>query len=1035
MYLSQYFTCEEIDERLLQGYYDDLVEAGFVGTIQEFWAFILSIADKVDKVDGYSLSKNDFTDELKEKLDNIEEYANYITKVSELENDSDYQTGEQVEAAIAALVDGASDALDTLKELAEALDNDPNFATTITNKITEVRNELLDEITRATEAEADLSNNIEQVKSDILASIQELISQFDITAEELQTQITNLETKVENDIANLASYKTEMATTIEEVRTEAKDYTDAETTRSMEVEADLQDQIRELTNTHTTDLASVNAAIENEVAARQSADTTLQTNIDTEAATRAAEDEAIRAEFAAADEAIKNNSVQWVNVATSDLPNRKAIVLPTLGDIILGTDADGNTRALLQLNRWGVVDVGNAGYPINLNTPDGVRPTVQEASQTGEQAHSLAYLSDIQQWFGSIELPEEYQQTCYVIPIPSLTQDFIDTHGNPEYINGTVFDSDTNSYILGRPYLAVAYQDIGLVTHYSLYTANNSAYIGSIFYAMVELAKQDEDNLAEVKQSIQDVINDNAIDRSDLEALIQEEAEARAEADNVLDEAKVDKVEGYGLSQNDFTDTLLEKLNSIEDYANYVSNISELVNDVGYQTADEVTAAINNLIGAAPGVLDTLEEIAAALGDDPNFATTITKKLAALAEDINTEAEAREASDNTLQTNIDNLGTTVDTKLAALQTDLQNQINTEITERQNADSNLQALISSEASERQNADSNLQAQITQELSDRQAADQALQSQITDLATQLGQAGSNLKDYIDTLIANLQTQISSNTSLINTNTSNIQRNLELIQGLQSQVNSINELITQVNELINTEISERKAADEVLQSNIDKVSADLVTEAATREAADQVLQNNIDALESDLIQKLDTLEAKHDSDIEAEETARKEADQFIQDQIDTFPDNIRVDESLSQTATAVVINHTYKSKDADQKYTVEGTNPITIPAATSTTAGVMSATDKGNLDQVQVDLVNEVTNRQSADAILQSNIEAEASARGDADTALQIQITANTALIEALSIRVDTLVSTLESMQSTIEAQQVKIDELIEALTLKS
>lgn len=41
-----------------------------------------------------------------------------------------------------------------------------------------------------------------------------------------------------------------------------------------------------------------------------------------------------------------------------------------------------------------------------------------------------------------------------------------------------------------------------------------------------------------------------------------------------------------------------------------------------------VVAAINALINAAPGAMDTLKEIADALGDDPNFATTILNQLA-----------------------------------------------------------------------------------------------------------------------------------------------------------------------------------------------------------------------------------------------------------------------------------------------------------------------------------------------------------------------------------------------------------------------
>jgi hypothetical protein len=44
-----------------------------------------------------------------------------------------------------------------------------------------------------------------------------------------------------------------------------------------------------------------------------------------------------------------------------------------------------------------------------------------------------------------------------------------------------------------------------------------------------------------------------------------------------------------------------------------------------------VKAAIDALVSAAPGALDTLNELAAALGDDPNFASTMTSALAAKA--------------------------------------------------------------------------------------------------------------------------------------------------------------------------------------------------------------------------------------------------------------------------------------------------------------------------------------------------------------------------------------------------------------------
>ena len=42
MYTSKHYTCEQIDQRLLQGYYDDAVEAGYNGTIEQFQEDLLA---------------------------------------------------------------------------------------------------------------------------------------------------------------------------------------------------------------------------------------------------------------------------------------------------------------------------------------------------------------------------------------------------------------------------------------------------------------------------------------------------------------------------------------------------------------------------------------------------------------------------------------------------------------------------------------------------------------------------------------------------------------------------------------------------------------------------------------------------------------------------------------------------------------------------------------------------------------------------------------------------------------------------------
>ena len=52
------------------------------------------------------------------------------------------------------------------------------------------------------------------------------------------------------------------------------------------------------------------------------------------------------------------------------------------------------------------------------------------------------------------------------------------------------------------------------------------------------------------------------------------------------------------------------------------------LNNTQIATTAFVQAAVNALIGSAPGTLDTLNELAAALGDDPNFASSVTSGLA-----------------------------------------------------------------------------------------------------------------------------------------------------------------------------------------------------------------------------------------------------------------------------------------------------------------------------------------------------------------------------------------------------------------------
>lgn len=59
-----------------------------------------------------------------------------------------------------------------------------------------------------------------------------------------------------------------------------------------------------------------------------------------------------------------------------------------------------------------------------------------------------------------------------------------------------------------------------------------------------------------------------------------------------------------------------------------VTTLKNRINTNLLDVPGQVTAAVNAVINAAPGALDTLDELAAALGDDANFAATMTTALA-----------------------------------------------------------------------------------------------------------------------------------------------------------------------------------------------------------------------------------------------------------------------------------------------------------------------------------------------------------------------------------------------------------------------
>lgn len=800
MYTSKYYTVEEIDERLKQGYLNDATEQGFVGTMKEFWALFLSIANKVDKKEGYGLSQEDFTTELKDKLNSLS--GEIPTKVSQLENDLKFQTKEEVEKYISDLVDGADGALDTLKELADALNNDPNFATNLTNKLIGIRDALTAEVNRAKAAEAALQEGLNEVDAKIEKALQGLTDTIDKTIKDIKDSVKALEQKVDKNTEAISNVKVEVAGQLADFKVEVHKEIDLEKERAITAENALQREIDSLKNGSSNDKAELEQKIQQEATERARADEALQQNIDNEAKARELSEEEIKKAHQKDIERIDGEKVKWDKFPTSELPNRKGIVLEN-GDLILGKDLNGNTLPLVQLNHLGVIDAGSPKAPYNINTPQGERPTIQEAGQTGEQAYHMAYQEDL----------------------------------------------------------------------------------------------------------------------ANISAEIDEKVKAEADARKAADELLVKKEEGKELSSNDFTDELKAKLEGIEEFANHITNVSQLVNDSKFQTEEEVKAAIEGIIGSAPDVLDTLKEIADALGNDPNFATTITKKLAALAEQINQEVEDR--------TNA----------VSQVQGDL--------------DTKYQELSSKITLQGEN--------INKEISDRKEADAAMKSEITHLGTSLTALGTELRQIINQNYQTLQQQIRAQDALIQENTQAIQTNLSLIQSLQIKVDTNVSDVDKLKKDLETEVADRKAADTALQEKINTNADGLAKEISDRKAADQVLQQNIDAESQARTQADSQIRTDLSKKIEDEATARTQADTQITQKLDQeIIDRKSEDEKLSQRITEESQGHTEAIEDLQAKVT-KNTQDIT--------AEVNRATAKEN--EIAQNLATETQNRSDADSAMQASI----------------------------------------------------------------
>ena len=459
-------------------------------------------------------------------------------------------------------------------------------------------------------------------------------------------------------------------------------------------------------------------------------------------------------------DAINKKAVKYEDVADSNLPERKAIVLKN-GDVILGGNLEGGTSSLVQLNRWGVADFGSSSVPFNINTPKDVRPTVQEAGQSGEEAHKIAYLSDVKSSSAQIEevkaaletkadkadvdsavenINSALDQKADKIAVDAITEQLAtkadaesvdnrfatvnegldskadkiavdaitekvdgisaDLEGVVKYqefgegrktiqlsnydnISGIDTKGEGHNLVMlskwdkadfGAPGVELnlngsadrpTYNDTkeialtedieaakeGLISYkvledgsktIELANGDSLSGVNSDGVAGFNLAKVTPENKVEIGSAGMDLnlvgSEPRPLFNGSKGIALSEDLETKAAElqDNINLKASQSDLEAYMSA----TDTKVSELE--EKIGNVPTKVSELENDANYQSASQVDARIQEVVAAAPEALDTLKELADALGNDPDFAGTVTTELAKKANsiDVYTKEEA-----------------------------------------------------------------------------------------------------------------------------------------------------------------------------------------------------------------------------------------------------------------------------------------------------------------------------------------------------------------------------------------------------------
>ena len=325
--------------------------------------------------------------------DNSDELKIDLSKVL-----GDFATKKDIEDKIGNLVDNAPESLDTLLELSKALGDDPNFATTVFTEIGKKVNKT-EVYTR------DESNDLFQPKGNYLTEHQDISNLA--TKEDIKNSVKYQEFGDNRKTIQLNNYDS-----ISGIDTKGTGHNlvmlskwDVADFGAAGVKMNLNGSEERPTYNDNKEIALLDDI--------NNVDNKLSNYITKE---EVSEGYQVKGDYLTEHQSLENYPTKdelkteidkTVQFTTSEYQGRAKKVITLDNDELINAqsnseelenkvDVNGKAISLIQLNRWNVVDVGSPYTLTNINTPDGVRPTIQEKSQSGPEAHKIAYLSDFE---------------------------------------------------------------------------------------------------------------------------------------------------------------------------------------------------------------------------------------------------------------------------------------------------------------------------------------------------------------------------------------------------------------------------------------------------------------------------------------------------------------------------------------------------------------------------------------------------------------------------------------------------------------